>query len=139
MPQADCTEASTAAILRMEAIATGAGSYPWIEVGQAVGSIVVGYNIVAAEAVGNNFVVDSLCIGAVGNNTAVVVAVGSLCTGTADSNSAVAVAVDSLCIGAVDNNTVVVVAADSLCSEAVGSSTAVVAAIADNSDNKAAH
>jgi hypothetical protein len=131
----------------MEAIETvAAGSNPWIGVGRAVGSTVVGCNIVAAEALGHNIVVDSLCFAAVDNNSAVEAVVDSLCTGAADSTAAVA-AVDSLCSEAVDsynfgvvgNNTVVAVVG-SLCSEAVGSTAAVavVAATADRSDNKAA-
>jgi len=139
VPQADCTEAdcieaSTAAILRMEAIAIAAGSSPWIGVGRAVGSTVVGYNIVAAEAVGHNIVVDSLCTGAADSNTAVVAAVDSLCCSEA---------VGSNNFGVV-GNTVVAVVGSLCCFEAVGSSTAVVAVVevvevvADRPDNKAA-
>lgn len=96
MPQVDCTEDATAAILCMEAIAIAADNNPWIGVGRAVGSTVAG-SIVAAEALGH--IVDCPCFVPV-DNTAVVAIVDNLCFGAADSNTVVVV--DILCTEAVE-------------------------------------
>lgn len=117
--QVDCTGAATVSTQRRGAIATAAGSNPWIGVWPVVDSTVAGNSTVVVEAVGiDNIaaVADNLCTEATGTGSAAgtslyievvgcsnfavdslyIEAVGSLYTGAVGNSTAAEAAVGSL-------------------------------------------